>query len=134
MNNGNDNNGNSNSNSGNGNGNGNGNGLGGIELAKAVQAVRDELMEAAADGAGKRLRFEVGEIQMEFAVELRRDKRVKGGVKAWVFTADADRGSGSAHTHKVAFTLKPKDARTGRGWEVGNDDLGDVSAFGTAGE
>ncbi|QHY99526.1 hypothetical protein SSPS47_30935 [Streptomyces sp. S4.7] len=69
---------------------------------------------------------------MEFAVELRHDTRVKGGVKAWVVSADADAGRGTAHTHKVAFTLKPKNARTGGDWEIGNDGPeADVSAFGT---
>ncbi|MFB6953326.1 trypco2 family protein [Streptomyces niveus] len=105
-----------------------------IDLTQAVQVVRDQLMAAAASGAGQELRFDVGEIQMEFAVELRRDTRVKGGVKAWVVSADADTGSGSAHTHKVAFTLKPKDARTGADWEIGNDGPeADISAFGAGG-
>ncbi|MFC8829879.1 trypco2 family protein [Streptomyces sp. NPDC057137] len=105
-----------------------------IDLTQAVQAVRDQLMAAAATGAGQDLRFDVGEIQMEFAVELRHDTRVNGGVKAWVISADADRSSGTAHTHKVAFTLKPKNARTGGDWEIGNDGPeADISAFGTGG-
>ncbi|MCI3224795.1 trypco2 family protein [Streptomyces sp. NP-1717] len=101
-----------------------------VDLTQAVQTVRDQLMAAAATGAGQDLRFDVGEIQMEFAVELRHDTRVKGGVKAWVVSADTDAGRGTAHTHKVAFTLKPKNARTGGDWEIGNDGPeADVSAF-----
>ncbi|WP_405792961.1 trypco2 family protein [Streptomyces sp. NBC_01506] len=103
-----------------------------IDLTQAVQVIRDQLMAAATHGAGQDLRFDVGEIQMEFAVELRHDSRVSGGVKAWVLSADADTGRGSAHTHKVAFTLKPKNARTGGDWEIGNDGPdADISAFGT---
>ncbi|WP_330172588.1 hypothetical protein OG875_02685 [Streptomyces sp. NBC_01498] len=102
-----------------------------IDLTQAVRVVRDQLMAAASHGAGQDLRFDVGEIQMEFAVELRHDTRVKGGVRAWVVSADVDAGRGAAHTHKVAFTLKPKNARTGGDWEIGNDGPdADTSAFG----
>lgn len=105
-------------------------GLDGIELADAVQAVRDELLAAAARGTGRDLRFEVGDINLEFTVELRRDARVKSGVRAWVISADADVGRSTARTHRVSFTLRPKDARTNGGWQVGNDAPADTSAFG----
>ncbi|MDT0469333.1 trypco2 family protein [Streptomyces gibsoniae] len=105
-------------------------GIDGIELADAVQAVRDELLTAAARGTGGELSFEVGDIHLEFTVELRRDVRVKSGVRAWVISADADAGRSEAHTHRVSFTLRPKNARTGDGWEVGNDAPADTSAFG----
>lgn len=106
-----------------------------IDLTQAVQVVRDQLMAAAATGAGQELRFDVGEIQMEFAVELRHNTSVKGGVKAWVVSADADTGRGTAHTHKVAFTLRPKNARTGGDWEIGNDGPdADTADFGSAGQ
>ncbi|MEU3920093.1 trypco2 family protein [Streptomyces sp. NPDC029004] len=100
-----------------------------IDLTQAVQAVRDQLMAATELGRHEPLRFEVGEIHMEFTVELRYDAHVQGGVKAWVFSAEADAGGEKAHTHKVSFTLKPKDAGSGDGWEVGNDNEGDASAF-----
>jgi hypothetical protein len=50
-----------------------------IELADAVAAVRDELVEAAARGVGQAVSFTVGPIEMEFAVELRADARAKAG-------------------------------------------------------
>jgi Trypsin-co-occurring domain 2 len=108
--------------------------LTGIELARAVRVIRDELVAAAAAADGERLRFEVGDIQMEFTVELRQDARVRGGVKAWVLSAEADAARTSGRTHKVTFTLKPKNARTGGGWNVGNEDVDvDTSNFGNAG-
>ncbi|MEV4439819.1 trypco2 family protein [Streptomyces sp. NPDC049577] len=105
-----------------------------IELADAVQAVRDGLMNAATAGAGQDLTFDVGEISMEFTVEIRRDVKGTGGVKAWIVEAGAEGSRGSTRTHKVAFTLTPKDRRTGNGWKVGNDRPGSVSRFGSAGE
>ncbi|MEV4055171.1 trypco2 family protein [Amycolatopsis sp. NPDC049688] len=50
-----------------------------IELADVVASVRDELVAAAARGAGSDVEFVVGPIELEFAVEMRRDAKVKAG-------------------------------------------------------
>ncbi|MFI1971634.1 hypothetical protein BLA24_11160 [Streptomyces cinnamoneus] len=113
---------------------GSGKGLDDIELADAVRAVREGLTGAAADGAGSDLVFDVGEIAMEFSVEIRRDVKGRGGVKAWVVDAGAEGSRGSTNVHKVAFTLTPRDRRTGDGWKVGNDRPAGLSGFGSAGE
>lgn len=102
-----------------------------IELAAAVGAVRDELVRAAAAAEGEAVRFDVGEIQMEFAVELRQEAGVKGGFKAWVVTGDAEARAGRTRTHRVAFTLTPRNTTTGRGVEIGNDSPGDTSRLGS---
>ncbi|MFI1800754.1 trypco2 family protein [Streptomyces sp. NPDC020379] len=103
-----------------------------IELADAVQAVRDGLTTAAARGTGQDIVFDVGPIAMEFSVEIRRDLKGSGGVKAWVVSADAEASRGSTRTHRVSFTLTPKDARTGGNLRVGNERPGGVSRFGPA--
>jgi hypothetical protein len=105
----------------------------GIELSDAVEAVRDGLVTAANRATAQDLRFELGEIQMEFTVELRRDTRGKGGVKAWVVDAGAEAGRSSGRTQKVAFALKPVNAQTGDSWRISNDDRTDdldLSGFG----
>ncbi|MFC5216817.1 trypco2 family protein [Streptomyces coerulescens] len=101
-----------------------------IELADAVQAVRDELITAAARSSGQDVIFEVGDIELEFGVELRKD--VTGGVKvkAWVVEAGADGGAGSTRTHRVAMTLKALDSRTGQPWKVRSENRGSVGRFG----
>ncbi len=95
----------------------------GVELADAVEAVRDGLIRAAARAEGQPLRFELGDIQMEFTVEVRREAHGKGGVKAWVVDLGAEAGSARAHTHRVSFTLKPKH-EDGGGWDIAADDEG----------
>lgn len=100
-----------------------------IELADAVAAVRDGLLTATADGSGSPLRFALGDIHMEFTVELRREARARGGVKAWIVDAGAEAARTAARTHKVAFTLKPLDAATGTGWRIAADTEGDASRF-----
>lgn len=84
-----------------------------IELADAVAAVRDELLEAAARGAGADVAFAVGPIELEFAVELRADAKVKGGFKAWVVSGDVEAGVARGRTHRVTVSLQPKRADGG---------------------
>lgn len=79
-----------------------------IELADAVAALRDELLTAAARGAGQEIAFVVGPIEMEFAVELRADEKAKAGFKAWVVSADVEAGAG-----RVTVALTPKRADGG---------------------
>ena len=100
-----------------------------IELSAAVRAVREQLAQAALDGTGSAVRFEVGPIQMEFAVEIRREAGVRGGVKAWVLSADAEAKASRGTTHRVSFTLTPKDAATGHPLEVGEQESGRTSRF-----
>jgi len=80
-----------------------------IELADAVAVVREELLDAARRGGGQQIAFVVGPIEMEFAVELRADAKVKAGFKAWVVaSAAAEAGVSRGRTHKVKVTLTPK--------------------------
>ncbi|MFZ3568773.1 trypco2 family protein [Streptomyces sp. BH097] len=79
-----------------------------IELADAVAALRDELLQASARGAGEDLAFQVGPVEMEFTVELRADAKVKAGFKAWVVSADAEAGVTRGRTHRVKVALTPK--------------------------
>ncbi|BBA99333.1 hypothetical protein RVR_5903 [Actinacidiphila reveromycinica] len=87
--------------------------LTGMELADAVEAVRAGLMAGAVRGAGADVRFEVGEIHMEFTVQLQRTSSGRGGVKAWIVEAGAEGSRSSGTTHTVSLTLHPKSATGG---------------------
>lgn len=101
----------------------------GMELSDAVEAVRQGLMSGAVRGVGQGVRFEVGEIHMEFTVELQRVRSGHGGVKAWVVEAGGEAARTTGHTHTVSFTLRPKDAATGAYLEIGAADEGDASGL-----
>ncbi|MFC4036739.1 trypco2 family protein [Streptomyces polygonati] len=101
----------------------------GMELADAVEAIRHGLLTGAARGAGSAVRFEVGEIRMEFAVELRRERGGHGGVKAWVVEAGADASRTAGRTHTVSVSLQPKDAATGGHLDIGAPREGDPSGL-----
>lgn len=102
----------------------------GIELGDAVAVVREELLRAAVQGADQDVRFEVGEIQMEFTVELGSGTTGGAKVRAWVVDAGAETSRTSARTHRVAVTMTPKDARTGGPWRVGSNTAGSTAGFG----
>ncbi|MFE2531420.1 trypco2 family protein [Streptomyces sp. NPDC059371] len=95
-----------------------------VDLVAAVQALRAQITEAAASDPDSDIRFQVGPIQLEFTVALTRDRTVKGGVKAWVVTADAERKRSTAHTHRVTLNLTPVSATTGESPEIRNTDSG----------
>lgn len=78
-----------------------------IELTDAVAALRDELLEAAARGADQNIAFQVGPVEMEFAVELRADGKGRFGFKAWVVSADVEAGVSRGRTQRVKLTLTP---------------------------
>jgi hypothetical protein len=79
-----------------------------IELADAIEAIRGQLVAAAERGAGSGLAFEVGDIQLEFGVQLTHDRTAEGGVKAWVLTGGYKSEQTRAETQRVCVTLKPK--------------------------
>ncbi|WP_327681814.1 trypco2 family protein [Kitasatospora sp. NBC_00458] len=84
-----------------------------IPLVDAVAAVRDELMAAAARGAGQDVVFAVGPVEMEFEVELRADAKAKAGFKLWAVGAETEAGVSRGRTHRVSFTLTPRSAHGG---------------------
>ncbi len=87
-------------------------------LAEAVKGIRGELSEAMAAGAGERLRFEVGPVELEFAVDVQRDLHAKAGVKVWVVEIGGSGGLSRDSSHRVKVTLNPVDTATGRSARV----------------
>ncbi len=90
-------------------------------------------MEAASRATGRPLAFAVGDIQMEFTLELRKEAKAGGKVKAWVVEAGTDASLATGRTHKVAFTLSPRNAVTGEAWAIGTEDDGSTEGFGATG-
>ncbi|MFH8374778.1 trypco2 family protein [Streptomyces cyaneofuscatus] len=105
--------------------------FGDVELSVAVRAIRNELLQAAAEGVDKDVLFEVGPIEMEFEVEIRHEIGAQGGVKAFLFSASADAKRAKGRRHRVSFTLTPKNATNGRNLEVGNNSMGNLGKFGS---
>ena len=77
-------------------------------LADAIKALRAELVEAMSAGKEERLKFELGAVTMEFAVELTVDAEASGGVRFWVVGLDGKGSVGRTSTHTVSLEMKPK--------------------------
>ncbi|WP_042385449.1 trypco2 family protein [Streptacidiphilus melanogenes] len=100
-----------------------------VGLADAIEAIRGQLVDAAERGAGSELAFEVGDIQLEFSVQLSHDRTARGGVKAWVLTAGYESAQARAETQRVSVTLRPKRRASGADVLVGNDEAPDLDGF-----
>ena len=82
-------------------------GLKRIGLQESIAALRREIIESITASQGEVLRFEVGEITMEFHVEVERSVEGKGGIKFWVVELGAGGGAKDKAIHKVTIPLKP---------------------------
>ncbi|MYW47180.1 trypco2 family protein [Streptomyces sp. SID161] len=91
-----------------------------IGIAEAVEHLRAELVAAAA-GSGSGPRFEVGPVELEFSVEMRKEGGAKAGLKAWVVSAGAEASVSRASVHRVKLVLTPKDTGTGGAYHVNTD-------------
>ena len=85
-----------------------------IGLKETIQALRQEISEAILVSEGKEIRFEAGEIELEFQVAIEKMKEGKGGIKFWVIGLDGGVANKNVTIHKIKIPLKPvwKDGST----------------------
>jgi hypothetical protein len=79
-----------------------------IGLAEAIGRVRAELAAAQLAGANESLKFRLGEVQLEFAVELARSGEGEAGVKLWVVNVGAKGTVTSGRSHTITVTMTPE--------------------------
>ncbi|MFE1877878.1 trypco2 family protein [Streptomyces sp. NPDC059496] len=82
-----------------------------VGLADAVRGVRAELRAAMAEGQDADLRFDVGPVELEFAVDVRKDGAVDVKARVYVVSFGAKGGGSTASTHRLKLTLNPVDAQ-----------------------
>lgn len=80
-----------------------------VGLADAVSAIRAELGAAMADGTGKDVQFEVGPVELEFAVDVKKDVEADFGVRVWVISLGVKGGGSHDSTNRIKVVLNPKD-------------------------
>lgn len=78
-----------------------------IGLQEAIAALRTELVESVLAAKGERLRFEVGEITMEFQIEVERSIEANGSLKFYIVELGASGTETGKNVHKVVIPLKP---------------------------
>jgi hypothetical protein len=85
-----------------------------MTLAQAIGGIRAELTEAMASATDEQLRFDVGDVELEFTVDVRRDRQARGGVRVWVADLGGGGGMSRGSANRVKVTLHPVDSATGR--------------------
>src|SRR5947209_6773429 len=89
-------------------------GDGHVSLAKAIEAVREELKQAQNSGAGDDVRFTVGPVVMEFAVELTGTIGTDASVKVLNIVSIGGKGERSrSESNRVTVTLTPHTPKGG---------------------
>ncbi|WP_406328310.1 trypco2 family protein [Streptomyces sp. NBC_00203] len=98
-----------------------------IDLVEAIKAVRLQLKQASLSARDDEIQMDVDTLELEFTVEVRRDLKAKGGVKAWVISTDVEAGIATSGTHRVKISLKPRTRITGESVKVGDEQSADGS-------
>ncbi len=84
-----------------------------LGLANVIAALRSELTEAMGQAKDQALKFEVGEINLEFHVEVDREIGAEGKIRFWVVELGADGKLSSASTQTIQVKLTPVNAAGG---------------------
>jgi hypothetical protein len=80
------------------------------ELGEAVAVIRSQLQEAMDQGAGQRLRFRTGPVELEFSVTIRKDAEAKAKVFVLPWSAEVRGALGAEGVHRIKLVLEPVDA------------------------
>jgi len=78
-----------------------------IDLKTAIAALRSELIDSILASQNEPLRFEVGEISMQFQLEIEQSVEAKGGLKFRVVEGSLGGSTKEKNTHTVTIPLKP---------------------------
>lgn len=90
-------------------------------LADTVKALRAELNQAMVAGQGEDLKFEIGAVTMEFAVEVSADVDATAGVRFWVVEVGGSGSVGRNATHTVRLEMSPR-TRSGQRPLIADDE------------
>jgi len=79
-----------------------------VGLAKALEALRQDLEEAWRESQNQRVRFRASEITLTVQAVARTEQKVGGKLRWWVVEAGADRTAGREATQTLELTLSPQ--------------------------
>lgn len=81
-----------------------------VGLVEAIETLRSELTDAmkAAEQADDDIQLEVGEITLQFQIQVERSAEGKAGVSFWLIDLESSASKSSAITHTVTIPLTPR--------------------------
>jgi len=78
-----------------------------IDLKTAIAALRSELIGSFLASQNEPVRFEIGEIAMQFQLEIEQSTEAKGSLKFWVVEGSFGGAAKEKNTHTLTIPLKP---------------------------
>ena len=78
-----------------------------IELSKMLGQLRKELLDTRWEGRDSDLKFLIEDIEIELQIAATEEVVGGGGVKFWVFNAEAKIDASEVKTQKLKLKLKP---------------------------
>jgi hypothetical protein len=78
-----------------------------IELSEMLGQLREELLKARGQSERLDLKFQIEDIEIELQIGTTKGGKGGGGVKFWVYNAEAEVNASQAKTQKLKLKLKP---------------------------
>lgn len=78
-----------------------------IGLREAIAALRQEICASIEDAQGESVRFQVGELTLQFQVEIERGVEGQSGIRFWVVDLGGKASRTNTTTHVVTVPLRP---------------------------
>lgn len=91
-----------------------------LDLADAVGLLRAQIEQAQQRAHAAGVRFAVGEVSVEFELELARTRGAEGELRFGIAALRGAGGRTARGTHRVSLTLQPRLADSGREVEIGD--------------
>lgn len=79
-----------------------------VELAELISELRRELQAARDAGAGEDLRFELGPVELEMTLAIRREVGGGGKVRFWIVELGGEGNYGNDATQRIKLTIQPR--------------------------
>ena len=81
----------------------------GAELHEVIGKLREDLQFAMVTGAGQRIGFELGPVEITLTVTVAQEGTGKAGVKFWVIDAGIEGKASKSTGQTIKLVLNPKD-------------------------
>lgn len=81
-----------------------------FDLSAVIRELRAQLNQAMAEGQGDAIQFELGPVELEFAVDVRRGRDLESGLRIGVLSLGAKGSRSTATTNRMKLVLHPQDS------------------------